>query len=692
MTEPAAAARALGSRYVLLDRIGCGAHGEVWRAQDRETGGEVAAKLLWPQHAADAEILGRFVRERSVLLGLDHPHVVRVRDFVAEGRDLAIVMDLVEGPSLGRLLRDRGTLPPAAAVPLAVAVLDALDAAHRRGVVHRDVKPDNVLLARAGSLAAADVRLADFGIAAIVQDEGGPGTELIGTPAYMPPELVAYGRCGPASDVYAVGVLLYELLAGRTPFAGEGTHLTLGMRQMEDAPPPLPVAVALRRVLDRLLSKDPAVRSTAAEAAHALRSLDAADLAGPALPVQRAPTSWSRSASALPGRRAVEAALRGASSAGAPGLASTDRTPGGTPGGTPVDAHDVTDALEATSLRAARPSRPVGPAADEQGPGLDGSTMMRATAPERRIVPRSVLGGRMPRAARVLIGLGAAVLLGGAGAGVWASGVLDREPAGAEVDVATAAAHRSGSTLPTGLRMDLDASWDAQDRVTRLRVSLSAAPNAPLRGDVLVVTPAPDGGCAETVEEEGVVRPVRASSDGVDLACGQRLLDVDLTGPGGSVVDLAVDLVPVDADGEVAVDYGPWLESVQQATDAALPGMPGTAFALQRVSGVRVEPTGVTLTGSATPVPYRVTAQLAGTGEAEGTELFTPDTSDGMETELLRQLTGGTGLDGVTVSSCYAAPVIGIRVLAEQPESSCHVRVLVGALDSGEAGFAIRMR
>lgn len=689
MTEPAAAGRALGSRYRLVDRLGSGASGEVWRAHDRETGADVAAKLLWPQHAADPEILGRFVRERSVLLGLDHPRVVRVRDFVAEGRDLAIVMDLVAGPSLGRLLRERGTLPPATAVPLAVAVLDALDAAHRRGVVHRDVKPDNVLLARAGSLEAADVRLADFGIAGIVQDEAAPGTELIGTPAYMPPELVAYGRSGPASDVYAVGVLLYELLAGRTPFAGEGTHLTLGMRQVEDAPPPLPVSDPLQRALDRLLNKDPAARSTAAEAAHLLRSLRETDLAGPALAVQPTPASWARSATALPGKRAVEAALRGTSSADTPGAAARpDRAAVGAPAEAPDD-------LEATSLRAARPARParpVGPAEDERSSEPDGSTMMRAAAPDPRIVPRSGPARRTSRRARVLIGVGAVLLLGGTGAGVWASGVLDREADATEVDVTTAAAHRSGDTLPTGLRMDLDASWDARDRVTRLRVTLSAAPNAPLRGDVLVVTPAPDGGCADAAEEEGVVRPVRASSDGVDLACGQRLLDVDLSGPGTAVVDLALDLVPVAADGAVADDYGPWLETVQQATDAALPGFPGAAFALQRVSGVRVEPTGVTLTGTATPVPYRVTAQLAGAAGAEEIELFTPDTSDGMETELLQQLTGGAGLDGVTVSSCHAAQVVGIRVLAEQPDSSCHARVLVGALDSGEAGFAIRMR
>lgn len=126
-------------------------------------------------------------------------------------------------------------------------------------------------------------------------------------------------------------------------------------------------------------------------------------------------------------------------------------------------------------------------------------------------------------------------------------------------------------------------------------------------------------------------------------------------------------------------------------TDAALSGITGTAFPLQRVTGIRVEPTGVTLAGGATPVPYRVTASWSG-GEDDGTELFTDGTSDGMEVDLLRQLTGGAGLDGVTLSTCNAAQVIGIRVLAEQPESSCHVRARVGGLDSGEEPFAIRMR
>lgn len=680
MSAAGAPDRALGSRYTLVERIGQGASGEVWRAWDRQSEREVAAKLLWPQHASDPEILARFVHERSVLLGLDHPNVVAVHDFVVEGQDLAIVMDLVGGPSVGTLLRRHGTLPASSAVPLAAAVLTALDSAHRRGVVHRDVKPDNIMLARPGPPRAEDVRLADFGIAGIVQDEGAPVTELIGTPGYMPPELVSYGKFGPASDVYAVGVVLYEMLGGRTPFAGHGTNVTVAMRQVNAAPPRLPVDDALWEVLDRLLAKDPAHRPTAAAAAELLGRLPSTASAGPALPVVPQPAEWTPSTSALPSKRAVERSLGGARSVDLPAGPVPDRP-------------TTDDGQDATSLRPAQPLvRAVPVDADAEPVDESGATMTRALRPTAPAAPRPAPGRGLRTRTRVLIGVGTALAVGGAGAALWSSGLIEGDGTDPEVEITTAAAHVNGSTLDTGLRVDLDAAFDAAERVTRLGVTLSAAPHAPLRGDVLLVTPGLGPGCAEVAEQDGVVQRVRASTDGLDLACASRLLDVELAGGETTTVDLVADLDLVDDEGAVPDDYRAWLGSVQDATDAGLAGVTGTAFALQRVSGLRVEPSGVTLDGTATPVPYRVTATWHGGGPDAETELFTPATSDGMEVELLRQLTGGAGLDGVRVTSCNATQVIGIRVLAEQPESSCHVRVAVGVLDSGEASFGIRMR
>jgi serine/threonine protein kinase len=751
MSDPVAAGRALGSRYRLVDRLGQGASGEVWRAWDAQAGEHVAAKLLWPQHATDPEILRRFVHERAVLLGLEHPNVVRVRDFVVEGQDLAIVMDLVEGSSLADLLAERGTLAPAVAVPLVAAVLDALGSAHARGVVHRDVKPDNVMLAgpapavagpgpgapepdvpgpatepdatgpvAPGAVAAPsaapsagaaappprpeDVRLADFGIAGIVADEGAAVTELIGTPSHMPPELVSYGRCGPASDVYAAGIMLYELLAGRTPFAGPGTTVTVALRHVGAEPPALPVPDPLRRVLDVMLAKDPARRLSAPQTAAALRALPGSATPGTALPVQPQPDAWADSIEVLPSKRAVAAALGGPASGdgAATGAAGAARGAGpgaagaghGAPGEVPGDLDAEQADPGSTSLRPARPlGRPEPLALTALDPTDEhGATMARAAVrPEAPVLPPRPTGRTLSTRARVLVGAGAAVLLAAAGAVLWRAGVFapDEET---EVAITTVAGHVSGTTLPTGLRVDLDAAYDTSAARTGLTVTLSAVPNAPLQGDVLVVLPDLDGGgCAEVVEEDGVVAPVRASSDGLEVPCGYRLLDVGLDAGGSTEVALAVDLDLVDEDGQVPDGYRDWLAAVQQATDDALTAISGTSFPLQRVTGLDVEPTGVTLAEAATAVPYRVVATWSG-GSQESTELFTDATTDGMEVELLLALTGGEGLDGVTVTACSAAQVIGIRVLAEQPESGCTLQVGAGALASREASFTIRMR
>ena len=190
----------LGASYRLTDLLGTGATGEVWRAEHTATGEHVAAKLLRVELAADPAIVERFVRERTVLLGLQHPSIVRVRDLVVEGDRLAIVMDLVGGGSARDLLAAVGTLPPRDALTITAETLDALAAAHERDVTHRDVKPDNVLLAtRWTAGATGDVRVSDFGIASVVADRQRTTTGLLGTPQYMAPESISQGRSGPAA-------------------------------------------------------------------------------------------------------------------------------------------------------------------------------------------------------------------------------------------------------------------------------------------------------------------------------------------------------------------------------------------------------------------------------------------------------------------------------------------------------------
>src|SRR3989440_11883964 len=226
--------RCVGNSYLLVRPIGHGATGTVWRAVDRTTGDEVAVKLLREELVRQPKLVTRFVQERAILLMLRHEHIVRVRDLLTVGESLGLVMDLVDGGSLREYLHERHTLPPAEAARVLAQVAAALAEAHRLGVVHRDLKPDNILVHYDGD--RMHTKLTDFGIARVLNTPGmtTPGA-LMGTPNYLAPEAINGAPPGPAGDVYALGVLLYEVIVGRAPFAGGPTAAVL-RRHIEDEP------------------------------------------------------------------------------------------------------------------------------------------------------------------------------------------------------------------------------------------------------------------------------------------------------------------------------------------------------------------------------------------------------------------------------------------------------------------------
>ena len=275
--------RPVGSKYLLEEPIGRGATGTVWRARQRETAGAeasvagrpgetVAIKVLKEELANDADVVMRFLRERSVLLRLTHENIVRTRDLVVEGDLLALVMDLVEGPDLHHYLRENGPLTPVAAALLTAQIADALAASHADGVVHRDLKPANVLLDERGG--AMRPMLTDFGIARLADSPGLTRThEFVGTPAYVAPESAEGRPQTSAVDIYGAGILLYELVTGRPPFAG-GTALEVLHRHLSEEPRrPTTVPEPLWTVIERCLRKDPAQRPGAENLARALRAV-----------------------------------------------------------------------------------------------------------------------------------------------------------------------------------------------------------------------------------------------------------------------------------------------------------------------------------------------------------------------------------------------------------------------------------
>lgn len=277
--------RPVGSKYLLEEPLGRGATGTVWRARQREEAGAeaavtgrpgetVAIKVLKEELANDADVVMRFLRERSVLLRLTHPNIVRTRDLVVEGDLLALVMDLIDGPDLHRYLRDNGPLTPVAASLLTAQIADALAASHADGVVHRDLKPANVLLADPDG--EMHPMLTDFGIARLADSPGLTRThEFVGTPAYVAPESAEGRPQTSAVDIYGAGILLYELLTGRPPFAG-GTALEVLQRHLSEEPRrPSTVPAPLWTVVERCLSKDPDRRPSAESLARGLRTVAA---------------------------------------------------------------------------------------------------------------------------------------------------------------------------------------------------------------------------------------------------------------------------------------------------------------------------------------------------------------------------------------------------------------------------------
>lgn len=273
--------RPVGSKYLLEEPLGRGATGTVWRARQRETAGAeaavpgqpgetVAIKVLKEELASDADIVMRFLRERSVLLRLTHPNIVRVRDLVVEGELLALVMDLVEGPDLHHYLRENGPFTPVAAALMTAQIADALAASHADGVVHRDLKPANVLLQQHEG--RMHPLLTDFGIARLADSPGLTRThEFVGTPAYVAPESAEGRPQTSAVDIYGAGILLYELVTGRPPFSGGSALEVLHQHLSAEPRRPSTVPDPLWTVIERCLRKNPDDRPSAENLARGLR-------------------------------------------------------------------------------------------------------------------------------------------------------------------------------------------------------------------------------------------------------------------------------------------------------------------------------------------------------------------------------------------------------------------------------------
>ncbi|MDP9468042.1 MAG: Stk1 family PASTA domain-containing Ser/Thr kinase, partial [Chloroflexota bacterium] len=261
----------IGGRYRLIAPLGEGGMATLWRAMDEQLDREVAVKLLRPQFGNDPGFAARFKQEARSAGSLSHPNIVSVYDYGtdAETGGQFIVMQLIDGDDLAAILKKSGPLKVDDAVRIALGVASALEAAHRRGIVHRDVKPGNILIDH-------DVKVTDFGIARAVAEASMTVTgTTLGSVHYFSPEQARGDEVTGQSDVYALGIVLYEMLTGRRPFEGDSAAGVALKRLSEDPLPPTvhgPVPPALSAIVMRALERDPANRFPDAGAfAEALR-------------------------------------------------------------------------------------------------------------------------------------------------------------------------------------------------------------------------------------------------------------------------------------------------------------------------------------------------------------------------------------------------------------------------------------
>jgi serine/threonine-protein kinase len=256
---------AVGGRYELGRQLGAGGMARVYLAHDNLLDREVAVKVLSDRYAADPAFVERFRREASAAAALNHPNIVSVYDRGEADGSYYIVMEYLEGPDLKQVIRRRAPLPPAEAVDYALQILAALGAAHRRHVIHRDVKPQNVMVAEDGRLKVTDFGIARAGAGTTMTEAGA----VIGTAQYLSPEQARGAEVTAASDCYSVGIVLYEMLTGRVPFDGE-RPVVVAMKQITEPPvPPRDLVPEIPRdlsdVVMRALEKRPSDRFESAD-------------------------------------------------------------------------------------------------------------------------------------------------------------------------------------------------------------------------------------------------------------------------------------------------------------------------------------------------------------------------------------------------------------------------------------------
>lgn len=628
----------LGANYELEERIGEGASGVVWRAHDKRTNDVVVAKILREEHTQDLDLVTRFIQERSLLLKLKGPQIVGVKDLVVEGSRIAIVMEYVDGVSLREVLKI-GNLRPVEAATITLHVLEGLKIAHENNVVHRDVKPDNVLLTKGWQKGKqGTIKLTDFGISRLITEGRSTSTSLVGTPEYLPPELIERGEASYPADVYGVGIMLYELIAGRTPFAGKGTDFSILHRHTTAEVPPLAVRQELWDLLLQMLEKRPHMRIGIDSAIETLKSLLPLIEDDSALEPQEAPEEFIIAYGPM-------TVLRGAD-IGVKEKKSSPVQPSELP---EVAVPDLGEADNRTVLR----PRDITARKPVRGEGTEPSDSGKR--PPKKIVIFSFLGALFV----ALLFIGGYFLFSGSQEEIVA------DPVHATI---------TEKALPSGLSIEREATYAPAEHKLELKITYLSG-RTPLSGPFFEIVEL-DGACADitwNIPEQ--TRNVSAQTY-IDARCGWSL-DPGLVD--GSVSITGTINAVERSFSEEALEK--WLNGNIEATAAAIsdPDVQSSAYAVQRLQGFSVEVGSRTLSGEPIKVSL-LPVWASGIDElhpiyvsphtGQVTQVFSAVAQD---ESRLRFVDGCAG--AVSVSRD------GLKMTALRPANQCEIHVQLGDFD-----------
>ncbi|WP_030016417.1 serine/threonine-protein kinase [Curtobacterium sp. S6] len=550
----------LGAFYEFAEKVGSGAMGEVWTVTHSLTGETRAAKVLHPEHGRDPKLVERFIHERSLLLSLHHRGIARVRDLVVEADRLAIVMDYEPGGTLSDYLSHHSTLKPSAALQAATQVFDALAYAHEHGIAHRDVKPENVLLSQRteGDLGGI-LRVTDFGIASLTESATRHSTGIIGTPYYLSPESITTGVTGGPADVYATGIMLYELMAGRTPFAGPGTDFAIAYRHVSSQPPRLDLPLPLWQELMVLLSKNPEERPSAAEAAGTTRALAKKYQDLGALAPLPEPMYFDEAEKPSTAHRGIVPDASGN------GSRTEDAVPSEAVEAAPQESPELGDAGQKTIVRPiARPD--IG---EPQG--------QEPSGPEEKSGRPDWLTNKV----LWMSGAGLILVLAVVAALIWGPGMNKDKP-----KESFTAQGEPASPLPSGLSVQRSAEYDPNSGTARLKITYSAQ-KADLSGDFLEVIPDAGGGSCPSVDWEGAsAQRNQVSVTGLEAKCGWQLKDLKVPANDSTEVTARIHM-----DSSSEKDLKDWVKAVGDKTEDATTneGTHSTAYPAQRLTDIQVK-------------------------------------------------------------------------------------------------------